>query len=321
MSRSGSRDCSTDRPAGTSAPSVARWSLLRARAPVVARAGSSSFREGRRQTSSMSDAAAHKEAIIRWLHLSDLHFGCPGREAWWQAHDVFRRSIVELSAELGGPPHLVLITGDLTYSGQRKEFDQLDQFCSALSGWISQGSAAGRPLLVAVPGNHDVTRPGDEAFRYAYLDLYEEEHLQSLRHKLWEKRDSGPVRPLFKSYQAWVQREMLPRLEARRSNTADGVLEFRTSYFPGDFSLILGVGGFRLGLVGLNSAWMQYREGDFQGRLQLPASQFLAALPQSQGHPLDFFKRCQRTMLLTHHPVDWLAPRARAEFENQVLLP
>lgn len=269
----------------------------------------------------MSAPVQSEEALIRWLHLSDLHFGCPGREAWWQAHDVFRRSIAEMSAQVGGPPHLVLLTGDLTYSGQRKEFDQLDLFCSALKSWLCRdGGAALPPLLLPVPGNHDLSRPGEESYRYSFLDLYESEHLQPLRTRLWEKRDAAPLRPLFKAYTAWMQREVLPELEARRGKT-QGVVELRMSSFPGDFSMILAVGGFRLGVVGLNSAWMQYREGDYQGKLQLPAAQFLGALSQSQGSPLEFFKRCQRSLLLTHHPVSWLAPKAKAEFETEVLLP
>ena len=61
-------------------------------------------------------------AQIRWLHISDLHLGCRGGPAWWEARNDFERHVREVVEE-SGPPHLILFTGDLTNVGTKKEFE------------------------------------------------------------------------------------------------------------------------------------------------------------------------------------------------------
>ena len=72
--------------------------------------------------------------MIRLLHASDIHFGCENHEAV-EAAAAFARS---------GGFDLIVLTGDLTQNGRRREFE-------AAAGWL-----AGLPRpWIATPGNHD----------------------------------------------------------------------------------------------------------------------------------------------------------------------
>lgn len=70
----------------------------------------------------------------RILHFSDIHFGCENKPAVAAALDFAHRTERDL----------VLVTGDVTSVGRRREFD-------AAAGWIR---ALPEPVFV-VPGNHD----------------------------------------------------------------------------------------------------------------------------------------------------------------------
>jgi hypothetical protein len=252
---------------------------------------------------------------IRWLHLSDLHLGCRGEDLWWQVQDDLKRSVRETVERLG-PPDLLLLSGDLTYSGTARQFDLVDRFLDTLLGWLTQSGEA--PLLVSVPGNHDLQRPKrDSEYRYLFLDSYAEsglEHpqVQSMEETLWARRNVSPVRPLFRNYEAWFQRRLLPDL-ARRAKV-------HPSHFPGDLSVEVEIpGAFPLCLVGLNSTWQQYKGGDFERKLLLSGRQFQAALPREEGgSPHSVFERCPRALLMLHHPPDWLSRPGCRIFAEQI---
>jgi|WetSurMetagenome_2_1015567.scaffolds.fasta_scaffold54717_2 3',5'-cyclic AMP phosphodiesterase CpdA len=71
---------------------------------------------------------------VRLIHLSDIHFGCENAAAVAAARDYV----------LAGPADLVVVTGDVTQSGARRQFRAAEAWLSTLPG----------PQLRA-PGNHD----------------------------------------------------------------------------------------------------------------------------------------------------------------------
>jgi len=95
--------------------------------------------------------------------------------------------------------------------------------------------------------------------------------------------------------------------------------DLHLSHFPGDISLAYQPEGkVPLLLVGLNSAWMQFQDGDRPGRLELPLEQFHAALgPRG----LQRFNAAGQALLLMHHPLSWLRPEAQAEFQQSIYAP
>jgi hypothetical protein len=80
---------------------------------------------------------------------------------------------------------------------------------------------------------------------------------------------------------AWVGQQ--EKEDNYGSIIAASVLEraiLHQSYFPGDLSVEVSLPGrVPLLVVELNSAWLQYDDRDYEGRLALPSRQFQAALP------------------------------------------
>jgi len=254
---------------------------------------------------------------IRWLHLSDLHLGCRGEDLWWQMQEEWEPSVKEMARRLG-PPDLLLISGDLANRGAPEEYAKVDRLLDTLLGWLRDATGAPDPLIVAIPGNHDLQRPqGRTAFAYRVLERYDQgagdEDVRTLDEELWDRRDASFVEPLFSGYQEWFRRRLLLDLQRRAK-------KLHLSRFPGDFCLELEIeGAFPLCLVGLNSTWQQYRGGSFEGKLTIPARQFQAALEDpGAGNPLEVFKRHPRALLMMHHPPGWLSRLGCRAFDEAI---
>jgi formylglycine-generating enzyme required for sulfatase activity len=277
----------------------------------------------------MADARAR----ISWLHVSDLHVAKeslgpraarrPGSELW---AEVLRGFLTDLDAQLdatGLRPDLVLVTGDLAYSGAAKQYDDLD--ADVLGPLLAHLRARGcDAVLLAVPGNHDVQRPSGSSKRfYRLLREYDklddqDEDLRGLRAELWQERNAAFLSPLFGNYMAWAERSMLPGLAPRTLPSGLTIEGLHRSHLPGDLSVIVARDGLRLLLVGLNSSWIQFDGGDFKGRLHVPIEQLHAALSPDEHAALQRFDGVDASLLLMHHPRDWLSPAAARTFDGYV---
>src|SRR5262249_25811840 len=156
--------------------------------------------------------------VYRWLHLSDLHVGCRGESLWWQMLEDFERSQDPWLTHLGAPD-LLLLTGDLAWTGAATEYERLDRFLERLLAAIEPKTGR-RPLLIPVVGNHDVERPTGARLRpFRILDAYEtgaeEEDVKALRHELWEDRNPEFVADLFANYTRWLERTVVPQLTGK----------------------------------------------------------------------------------------------------------
>ncbi|PRP90760.1 3',5'-cyclic adenosine monophosphate phosphodiesterase CpdA [Enhygromyxa salina] len=91
------------------------------------------------------------------LHFSDLHFGPHSRFAGQDPAEVGKRffaQVREACVDKGlGEVELVVVTGDLTESARKQEFESARRFFEALVGEL--GLDRGR--FCFVPGNHDVS--------------------------------------------------------------------------------------------------------------------------------------------------------------------
>lgn len=276
---------------------------------------------------------ADPRARISWLHVSDLHVAReslggravrrPGSELW---AEVLRGFFADLDAQLdatGLRPDLVLVTGDLVYSGAAKQYDDLDAdvLRPLLAHLRSRGCDA---VLLAVPGNHDVQRPSGASKRgYRLLREYDtlddqDEDLRELRAELWQERNAAFLSPLFANYTAWAERSMVPGLAERTLPSGLRIEGLHRSHLPGDLSVVVARDGLRLLLVGLNSSWIQFDGGDFKGRLHVPLEQLHAALAADEHAALRRFDEVDASLLLMHHPRDWLSPAAVRTFDGYV---
>jgi hypothetical protein len=168
---------------------------------------------------------------IRWLHLSDLHLGCRGTEVWWQVHSEFRDSIKQNRR----PIDLILLTGDLTNKGDEDEFKKLDHFLGELNVWLKEAGQTTPPVVIPVPGNHDLVRPkGRDLRNLTPLKNFghnpDDKLFQEFKGELWDKRDASAFDPLFKNYRDWFDRTIRPGLNGAG-------ISHVCSHFPGDLSV------------------------------------------------------------------------------------
>lgn len=265
-----------------------------------------------------------KPKTTRWLHISDLHIGCPGREVWWQVRSEFRESIRQHFR----PIDLILITGDLTFSAQPEQFDLFDIFLGELLGWLKQAGQSEDPLIIPVPGNHDLVWPPKGKLRnFRMLDDFwnrlDEEDIAYFRDELWRDLNASFFKPLFRNYTSWLERSILPRIRDREGVTV------HQSHFPGDLSVFVDVPDPPLTVVGLNSAWVQYTKGNFLGSVGLFSEQLVFALGDSKSaSPLDILDGRQN-LLLMHHPPTvpdsyqpaWFSRESSRRFNEEIYSP
>ena len=87
---------------------------------------------------------------MRWLHLSDIHVGQPD-----QARSNAMQLLIQAISDHAGtePLDLVLLTGDIAFSGQASEYQS---FKDELLDPLQELDIAKHAHVVAVPGNHDL---------------------------------------------------------------------------------------------------------------------------------------------------------------------
>jgi formylglycine-generating enzyme required for sulfatase activity len=240
-----------------------------------------------------------------WLHLTDLHQGIATQDWLWpNVRSAFLDDLARVH-EHAGPWDVVFFTGDLTQKGTTKEFEQLDETLTQV--WERLEQLGGRPPLLAVPGNHDLVRP---KLLGPVHKLRNWGTNPDADEELWmdpESEARRAIAAMFAPYQAWWSRQTVPEGWTRRS----GIL-------PGDWSVSIPHGDLRIGVIGLNSSYVQVSKGDFKGKLHLDVRQLHAACdgdgPKwAESHDIAF--------LLTHHGPDWLGPDGREHLRAEIDVP
>jgi hypothetical protein len=146
-----------------------------------------------------------------------------------------------------GPWDAVLFTGDLTQKGSFEEFDQLSRALEEL--WVQLAELGCSPVLLPIPGNHDLQRP-DRKKKPATLLLKQWWNTPEVREELWENSRSlyrHTVNDAFANYSKWLER-LDGRIKLPRG--------IRRGMLPGDLSASLETRAGLVGIVGLNSAWL-----------------------------------------------------------------
>ncbi len=254
----------------------------------------------------------HRE--LGWIHLTDLHAGQPkegGRVPEIEAAliDDLRRMV---AGDPGRPPlwiDVVFFTGDIAFKGIAEEFGRATAMLGRVLGRIRKlnteaGAPEARrtPLLVPVPGNHDLARPSRAVagqIRAAFAGRTDNAPA------LWSGL-TQPVRPLveacFADYMAWLDHPLpFPKKRSK------GIV-------PGDMACTINRGGVRLGVVGLNSAYLHLDDAG-EGTQHIDRSQFEALVRNGRS----FAERHDVTVLMTHHPPESLSDTGRAVLSQGIL--
>ncbi|MGH7340989.1 MAG: hypothetical protein ACREKH_10910, partial [Candidatus Rokuibacteriota bacterium] len=190
-------------------------------------------------------------------------------------------------------------------SGRGEEFDALDRLLRRI--WSHLGDLGSTPVLLAVPGNHDLWRPPASGPGVGAIRDWTTQ--RSVPGEFWENA-AGVERVLvadtFGDYQSWWTATRL------RPTVQHGLL-------PGDFSYTSEKHGRRLGIIGLNSSAFQLQAGPFEGKLGLHAAQFHAVAGEGGGPA--WARGHEACLLLTHQPPSWLMPEALAHLRGEIAIP
>ena len=252
---------------------------------------------------------------FNWLHLTDFHLGM-------EAHDLFgsnmkirfkedlKKTILE---KLGNTLDLVIFTGDLTQKGSDSEFKRVNEFLDELWTFFDREvQISSRPKLLAVPGNHDLVRPqgtqepNDKVF-HDWLREFWEKDPSSIK-AFWENGTFGSrkiISESFANYEDWWENQT----DRRPTGINKGII-------PGDFSFSYEKEGAKLGILGLNTSFLQLTNDDYQGKLNLDVRQFHQACNNDGPNWAREHHIC---MLLTHHPPGWLHDKSQTQFREEII--
>ncbi len=251
----------------------------------------------------LTPPAAARRGSVGWLHLTDLHQGMQGsRWLWPNVLNLVFDDLAKLH-DLCGPWDLVLFTGDLTQRGDPDEFVELDRTLERL--WRRFELLGSNPRLIAVPGNHDLHRPS-HWHAPVPLALSQWHRHRELRDYVVEVADNPyllELRRYFAAYTAWAGRA--PWFV--RDRVSPGVM-------PGDIAASLSLHGLDIGVVGLNSSFLQLTGDDYTEKLDIHPRQ----LQVCGDYAPEWLQRHHINLLMTHHPPAWLDPRARQEFHHEI---
>lgn len=182
------------------------------------------------------------ENKFTWLHLADLHLR---HSTSWDSNFVLRNMISDihsLQSDNNIQLDAIFITGDLTYSGQKEEFNLFNQFLAELINITKV------PIdrCFCVPGNHDLDRSviDKEAstFRKNLLSEISSSQLENLQ------SDVDTMKHLIAPLDNFSRYVVLPtKINHEKIFYTEKIV---LPELPIDISIL-----------GLNSAWLSYDDG------------------------------------------------------------
>jgi len=200
------------------------------------------------------------------LHLSDLHIGHEKVNSYYSnMRDIFYKDLKDMS-EYVDKYDLILFSGDLTYSGEKDQYEKLTTILSHLYEYLNNELNCD-PYFISVPGNHDLQRPEEQnSVKIAIENKYYE--FGNFYNNFWENFDNNEYGNLIKNcfieYSKWNENINFPKF----NNLTSGLL-------PGDFSCSINNDNVRIGIIGLNSAFLQLSDGNYKEKLDINPRQLM----------------------------------------------
>lgn len=232
---------------------------------------------------------------LTWLHLSDVHLrGTKGVKQWLQDQvtEELLNDLPNLLEDRGLRPDLVFFTGDLAFSAQESEYKVAKGFLSNLSEKLPV-----KPRFFLVPGNHDVNwnevdDKGDRKLRQRLAN--DETVVQYLVEDV--NANDGAWDKHFRRFENFFK--------FSREVSEFGQPDMNHKYF---YTAQIEHLGLRLGIAGLNSAWLSTSKKSMKkGRPDLDLGNLVLGRPQAMT-ALKELDSTQIKFALFHHPLgsDW----------------
>jgi predicted phosphodiesterase/CheY-like chemotaxis protein len=191
-----------------------------------------------------------------------------------------------------------VFTGDVAFHGKKNEYElAVEKFFEPLL----RETGVPKDRLFIVPGNHDVDRDG--------LDKVTEDGMRALlgkrdetNHFLSGDQDRRHFFRKFDNYGDFIN-TYFERFLAYSHN----------EYF---YTRVLGFGGTKLAILGLNSAWMSGCSKDTDGEVQDRNNLLVGELQLEKA--LDSVQEADLRVAILHHPLDWLNEDDRYEIKKRL---
>jgi len=247
-----------------------------------------------------SDRRGYAKTSIGILHFTDLHFGMAELKEWWPYVGDELMNDLEYLSGVAGPWDLVAFTGDFAQKGSKEEFEDVRHLLKRL--WKLFDEKGYRPRLLTVPGNHDLQRPGEDD---PVARTLQREFGDPAIQRAVARGDPAylsTIESAFEQFELWSRQPGVDVVSTRR-----GLL-------PGDFAATFVKNEVKVGVLGLNTAFLQLSDEMQEGSLAVLPRQIHAPCDDNLvdwAHGHDF------CVLLTHHPPSWLSAKALAELNPE----
>ena len=214
---------------------------------------------------------------ISWLHLSDLHLG----------RDVYNEKIVleKLLADIKTQIeinnielNLVFITGDLTFSGQKEEFDHVQEFI----GELLIVTKLNKDDVVVVPGNHDVNH--NQVLSIARNSKKLLNNRDAISEIIGNETERDIYTQGLKNYYEFIENNFSWAKVGKKNALS--------------YTINKKLNGTSVSILSLNTAWLAYGNENEKGKIVLGERQVREAF--------DEIDNAQIIVALMHHPFEWL---------------
>ena len=248
-----------------------------------------------------------KNVHFTWLHLTDFHLNVTNK-LWLDIKSSFFKDLKNIYNKCDFLD-LILVTGDLAQRGDPKEFEEAGNILEEIRNELEKLGSL--PQILIVPGEHDLKRVKNH--NPVVENLKGIAHSPQQIEKLCEKESKyhreiiKEITNSFENYDNKVSKKYFPA-SSEINNLIFGI-------FPGDFSITIPKGGAKLGIVGLNTAFIQLADGDYKDKLFLHSCQFHEACG---GDGQNWARKHHVCLLMTHHPVAYLDEKVKRQFEEYI---
>lgn len=219
---------------------------------------------------------------INILHLSDIHFQDSQAEHIAKVFTAMFSDLEKLNKEYGVTPNMLVISGDIAFSGSISEYNMAIEWLNKILVKTSI------PLsnVFIVPGNHDVNRI--EIRKYSKLTFNNQNDISNFLFK--EELERKAVMKKFDNFFEFVKQFL------GESNPYNG------NFF---FSKTVKYNNHKVGIVGLNSAWYS-GEKKLEGGITLDQKFLIVGEAQTQK-AFEPVLTSDYIITVMHHPISWLA--------------
>lgn len=219
------------------------------------------------------------------LHLSDIHIRSQGDFILNRA-DQIASAMSSLDFEVGGG--VVVITGDVAFSGQAVEYTLAEEFLCKLKSRLVETIQIPEVHIVLVPGNHDCDFSTPNQVREILISTIAKGTVDSVSADLAMQTIS-----VQENYWNFVKRITGKAVENAPNNKLIQITQ-------------LNIGGKIISFNSFNTAWMSQRS-EIQGALHFP-TEFIPNEDTTSNLVVSIF----------HHPYNWLESSNAREFRMRI---